>query len=1449
MSDDDDDEEVDVDVGEVLALIEGMTEEELKESLREMELETDGSTEELRARLRAAYDEDDDDGELDPEQMREIVDGMDEPDLREAAEELGLEVAADATVDALRAAVQAAYAPDEGEGGAAEEAAAAEEGEDDDDEDMTTEQMLQMVAEMSAEEVAETFAEGELTVEGEATTEAMRAALAAAYSDDVEAEDAQGEAAEVAEAAPAQPPAAAEAQAADAGSAANTAGDGGDDDDEDFSTEQMIQVIDEMNDEQLAETFAEMNLQGGTTPNEMRALLKEQYGVKAHDPDLEAGLKALEALTNSTEHRRNEVSSEISKSYAEARRWLKRKERRMLVQTDEQVAEKLKRLNHHRVALGSTSKHLAGQTTPEEMAMLRKMSTLCTEAPIALSVNLQERESIVAFGQLEQSTSASLGPLLASVVSEQRTPLINASLALVVKSEDVPSEFNVSAATVRALVVALIATEELPEVLVENAVLSFSTFAGLGDEFREAVGANGGIELIMGWLTLGSADGQLSTNDKIVQGVCSALAALCSLESNAQAVKKLKKLKLVVDMLRDTHGDEGRLDVAVTLLARLSRTLPPQETKHETKKSSVSMETNSNAKKGSQKFSANVAAKTSIPATLGSFAEGDEEEEEEEPEEVEDPSIVPDLIEAGAVAAVLSAMKEVQSAGFCSQACRLLYFVGLDNQYMQSMVDGDVYNVLHACILEQSSRAAVESIAAVLLQHLQSAQLKTAAADFWCGQCLNAMQRQMAIFKSSISTQKLFFAIVAALSTSDENKAMMRTTHIIARTVMTMAMHSEDSGVQEQGCFALCAVCRGSEANRDFLSKHLDEFDAMAVIASALRRFADVPEVIEAGCSAVWSIAVRNVKMKQLAAERGVLRFLPSLVLQYGDERPLQRLPHIFNAINNLCVNHAPNQLAVGDTDLLKVILTTISKVKSDKVSVYMGCSACLAMVCGSLSNTRHFVSHGGVELCEALLAAPVARSTNVQTVVKSLLIEVEGLEKHKVDKKRGVGRRMSTGGRKSRLEEAEAEDSIGDYLDPEETRTVVKQTLGTVRHDKKKDAARELIVLRKHSLDFYPDPDGPKRKTTNALDSLQLPLLLSADVVDHDGAKQISLRRKDKPKEEILIELASDAELKEWKDLLTSLMPGMTGLLSATDGAEMLQRYVSWQNGCWTVWGAKHYKIKRMFHVGKLKESAVDEAVASGNTFSIHETVKGNWYRYVAEDADKAKEWSEFVATHIKEHTEKAAAAEAARIASMAASERMAQIRIERIRAMENAAKFRAENEARVRKEEDDEDQRLDDAEIAAEQERLQAEQAEQHKEAQELQQQKTDLRARRARRRKDAAFLKHDLEKLRAELAEVQGRVDVQKASNQEVSDKLEADMRANQVVLDEVTELTKEFHSLKGDVPSDLLDLVATGAIAARRKALQAKVDATAADDDLGAMMVAQTTKNSRAANRMN
>ena len=105
--------------------------------------------------------------------------------LREVAEELGLEVAADATVDALRAAVQAAYAPDKGEGagGAAEEegleAWAAYE---DTDDELNPEQMLEIVDGMNEPDLREAAEELGLEVAADATVDAVRASVQAAYA-------------------------------------------------------------------------------------------------------------------------------------------------------------------------------------------------------------------------------------------------------------------------------------------------------------------------------------------------------------------------------------------------------------------------------------------------------------------------------------------------------------------------------------------------------------------------------------------------------------------------------------------------------------------------------------------------------------------------------------------------------------------------------------------------------------------------------------------------------------------------------------------------------------------------------------------------------------------------------------------------------------------------------------------------------------------------------------------------------------------------------------------------------------------------------------------------------------------------------------------------------------------------------------------------------------------
>merc|ERR1712159_948539 len=92
-------------------------------------------------------------------------------------------------------------------------------------------------------------------------------------------------------------------------------------------------------------------------------------------------------------------------------------------------------------------------------------------------------------------------------------------------------------------------------------------------------------------------------------------------------------------------------------------------------------------------------------------------------------------------------------------------------------------------------------------------------------------------------------------------------------------------------------------------------FNLIELIVEAIKNFVDDLDFVEAACSASWSVAYKNAKMKTKAAEAGVFDIL-SKVIEFHKQEP-DVLPHCFGAISNLCANHEPNQLTAGTSGVI----------------------------------------------------------------------------------------------------------------------------------------------------------------------------------------------------------------------------------------------------------------------------------------------------------------------------------------------------------------------------------------------------------------------------------------------------------------------------------------------------------------------------------------------------
>ena len=79
--------------------------------------------------------------------------------------------------------------------------------------------------------------------------------------------------------------------------------------------------------------------------------------------------------------------------------------------------------------------------------------------------------------------------------------------------------------------------------------------------------------------------------------------------------------------------------------------------------------------------------------------------------------------------------------------------------------------------------------------------------------------------------------------------------------------------IQEQGCRALNAISKGEEKIKEYLADRQDELQVMEAIAEAMDNFKKDEGLVLAACSAVWSVAFKNVRMKNRAGEVGVWKW------------------------------------------------------------------------------------------------------------------------------------------------------------------------------------------------------------------------------------------------------------------------------------------------------------------------------------------------------------------------------------------------------------------------------------------------------------------------------------------------------------------------------------------------------------------------------------------------
>jgi hypothetical protein len=176
---------------------------------------------------------------------------------------------------------------------------------------------------------------------------------------------------------------------------------------------------------------------------------------------------------------------------------------------------------------------------------------------------------------------------------------------------------------------------------------------------------------------------------------------------------------------------------------------------------------------------------------------------------------------------------------------------------------------------------------------------------------------------------------------------------MLDRVVESMGRFQNSAELQEQACRAINAISKGEEQIKEYLADRQGDLKIIESIIEAMDKFTADEGVVLAGASAVWSVAFKNVRMKNRAGELGAFPTIMDVIRTHS--RVARILPHAFVAIGNLSANHAPNQAICGQEGVVELCLELLPMHRRDATIIYTILSCLSAVLAGQSDNVAKF--------------------------------------------------------------------------------------------------------------------------------------------------------------------------------------------------------------------------------------------------------------------------------------------------------------------------------------------------------------------------------------------------------------------------------------------------------------------------------------------------------------
>ena len=975
---------------------------------------------------------------------------------------------------------------------------------------------------------------------------------------------------------------------------------------------------------------------------------------------------------------------------------------------------------------------------------------LTHQYPVSTTVDPAVKEAFQNFGSLHPSEQQCLSPFLIGACALDDIQLIAEGMSLIAQQKLDADDPAVSLEEVEGVVEVLCAyrgeTACAPgfaaPTLVRDSCAALANIARLDHSYTKAVGSSGGVDLFLDWLKHCTEGGD-KYDEHTVAPVCEVLSEVCCDEDHLKEFLEKDGLAQIVQVLSTDGTSPKRLENALQVICVLCQS------------------ENADAHK--------------------------------------------QVLKAGVIKLLLKVMGGHKTQNSAVVHVRsgdaLLYLLHNDRKgkHRKEMVANDIVETLLTCLMPRvTTPESAEVVGALLTELIRTAPERDDVADKILDG-LSKIEFVFAEFPYKPTTITQYMAVVASLCVSKRHKEAIVDAELIENVVMSMMDHPEEVRLQEQACRTLCEVTRGedNEEVKDYMADVLEDsfhhgFNLIELIVEAIKNFVDDLDFVEAACSASWSVAYKNAKMKTKAAEAGVFDIL-SKVIEFHKHEP-DVLPHCFGAISNLCANHEPNQLTAGTSGVIAECIDCLQMYKEYPDMCITILTTLKSIMVNQDDNMDKYEDAKGTDL----VAEVAAIFEDGREEVDKGITKVTDFLTKLIDNRNDIieaKRKKAEAGRIPMCEFLEEQDHALKALSDDEKSKVVKKGMLMAQHKGEKIPSLNLCVLTRHEITFYDDPEVSK--TLTPLHEYQIPLFLSLS----EGAFPLEFETMNKIGASLTAFTESEAE--QWHTALSELQPERSTAVQVVDDKKKLPRTIAWQGDVFYIFMGKPGKmvIRRAFAAKDLSEISW-AGEENEKVFSLKEAAHGDVWTFECKDGEEAKGWAEFVQEQVDAKLAELAALSDASDARAADKEQQDKDEL--------ARKEKAEAEEAWFDEEADRrllllmasDEGLDDDIEIEEYERMEKaakEEADRRAEQERLRSERAADIQKKNQEREDAKKSQKDLrayiDRLKKELAEENEKLDALKEENAPLAKQVADEKSARQSAERDYIDMKKEFDKLLG------------------------------------------------------